>query len=170
MEPRPRAGFCVYGFRTLLVLPSESDVLEFIGAHSSVLVRSRKYPRWNQDEIMSELFMLWAELCEKYGEQMDGRWRGLLKTAGSRRLPDRYQKSLGMKIRRNPKEGMKRRYVSDADLLGAEIKTEYRPEEPLWSAEQMQKARTLLEIAAGSERLQKALRDNGYRGPFPRVD
>ena len=93
-----------------------------------------------------------------------------LKAAAARRFPDQYQKSIGMKIRRDPKEGMKRRYVSDADLLGAEIKTEYSPEEPLWSAEQMQKARTLLEIAARSERLQKALRANGYRGPFPRVD
>ena len=43
------------------------------------------------------------------------------------------------------------------------------PEEPLWSAEQMQKARTLLGLAAGSERLQKALRVSGYRGPFPRA-
>ena len=65
---------------------------------------------------------------------------------------------------------MRRKYVSDADLLGPETKSEYSPEEPLWSAEQMQKARTLLELAAGSERLQKALRANGYRGPFPRVD
>ena len=147
--------------------PSESDVLEFISSHASVLVRDRKYPRWTQAEIVSELFILWAGLADKYGEQMDGRWRGLLKTAAARRFPDQYQKSIGMKIRRDPKEGMKRRYVSDADLLGAGIKTEYSPEEPLWSAEQMQKARTLLEIAGRSERIQKALRDNGYRGPFP---
>ena len=147
--------------------PSKSDVLEFISAHASVLVRDRKYPRWTQAEIMSELFILWSGLADKYGEEMDGRWRGLLKTAAARRFPDQYQKSIGMKIRRDPKEGMKRRYVSDADLLGAEIKTEYSPEEPLWSAEQMQKARTLLEIAGRSERIQKALRDNGYRGPFP---
>ena len=152
------------------MLPSESDVLEFIGAHASILVRDRKYPRWTQAEIMSELFILWAGLTEKYGEQLDGRWRGLLKTAGSRRLPDRYQKSIGMNIRRDPKDNMRRKYVSDADLLGPETKSEYSPEEPLWSAEQMQKARTLLELGAGSERLQKALRANGYRGPFPRVD
>ena len=149
------------------MLPSESDVLEFISSHASVLVRDRKYPRWTQAEIVSELFILWSGLADKYGQEMDGRRRGLLKTAAARRFPDQYQKSIGMKIRRDPKEGMKRRYVSDADLLGAEIKTEYSPEQPLWSAEQMQKARTLLEIAARSERLQKALRDNGYRGPFP---
>ena len=152
------------------MLPSESEVLEFIGAHASILVRDRKYPRWNQTEIMSELFILWAGPAEKYGEQMDGRWRGLLKTAGSRRLPDRYQKSIGMNIRRDPKDNMRRKYVSDADLLRPETKSEYSPEEPLWSAAQMQKARTMLELAAGSERLQKALRANGYRGPLPRVD
>ncbi len=119
---------------------------------------------------MSELFILWSGLAEKYGEQMDARWRGLLKTAAARRFPDQYQKSIGMKIRRDPKEGMKRRYFTDAELMGPDVQTEYSPEEPLWSAEQLQKARTLLELAAGSERLQKALRDNGYRGAFPRYD
>ena len=152
------------------MLPSESDVLEFISAHASKLVRSRKYPRWTQAEIVSELFILWSGLADKYGQEMDGRWRGLLKTAAARRFPDQYQKSIGMKIRRDPKEGMKRRYFTDAELMGPDVKTEYSPEEPLWSAEQMQKARTLLELAAGSERLQKALRANGYKGPFPRVD
>ena len=150
--------------------PTEAEVLEFIGAHASILVRDRKYPRWNQTEIMSELFILWVGLIEKYGEKMDGRWRGLLKTAGSRRLPDKYQKFIGMKIRRDPKDNMRRKYVSDADLLGPEAESEYTPEEPLWSAEQTQKVRTRLELAAGSEQLQKALRANGYRGPFPRVD
>ena len=167
MGPRFTAGFCVCWFRTFLVQPTDDEVLEFIASHASVLTRDRKYPRWEPSEIMGELFILWAGIKDRYGETLDGRWRGLLKTAGARRLPDIYQKSLGNKIRRNPKTGMKRTYVSDADLMHAVKPIEYTPEDEPWSRAELEAARRVLDEAARSQAIQAALRQRGYNGPFP---
>ena len=104
---------------------------------------------------------------------MNARWRGLLKTAAKRRFPGLYQRFLGNKLRDQNVEGKskgKRSYVSDLDVLGRIRPTSYDPNEAVWDETQREQARAILEMAGRSPRLQKALRTNGYRGPFPRVD
>ena len=153
--------------------PSPQDVEDFILTHASVIVRGPCYPLWDVGDIRSELWLLWSKIEERYGDDLHSRWRGLLKTAAKRRFPDLYQRFLGNKVRRENVDGKskgKRSYVSDLEVLAPIVPTSYDPNEAVWDETQREQARTILEMAGRSPSLQKALRANGYRGPFPRVD
>ena len=153
--------------------PSPQDVEDFIFTHASVIVRDRRFPLWDVGDIRSELWLLWSSIEAKYGDELNARWRGLLKTEAKRRFPDLYQRFLGNKVRRQNIEGKskgKRSYVSDLDVLARIKPTSYDSNKAVLDETQREQARAILEMAGRSPRLQKALRANGYRGPFPRVD
>lgn len=95
-------------------VPSDQQVMEYLTAYAARVQIARKFPRWSRDEIIAECWLIWAGLVEKYGDELDARWRGLAKQAFNCRLPDRYQRSLGKKIRRTPGHG--RTYHTDQEL------------------------------------------------------
>ena len=94
--------------------PTDEQILEYLNVYASKAQRERKYPLWSRDEIISECWLIWSAIVIRYGDEIDSRWRQLAKPAFNRRLPDRYQKSLGKKIRRT--KDHKRSYHSDQDL------------------------------------------------------
>ena len=94
--------------------PTDKDVMEYLTAYAIKVQIARKFPRWSRDEIIAECWLVWSGLVTKYGDDLDERWRGLAKQAFNWRLPDRYQRSLGKKIRRTPGHG--RTYHTDKEL------------------------------------------------------
>jgi len=94
--------------------PTDKDVMEYLTAYAIKVQIARKFPRWSRDEIIAECWLVWSGLVRKYGDDLDERWRGLAKQAFNCRLPDRYQRSLGKKIRRTPGHG--RTYHTDKEL------------------------------------------------------
>ena len=94
--------------------PTDKDVMEYLTAYAIKVQIARKFPRWSREEIIAECWLVWSGLVTKYGDDLDERWRGLAKQAFNCRLPDRYQRSLGKKIRRTPGHG--RTYHTDKEL------------------------------------------------------
>ena len=92
-------------------------------------------------------------------------------TAQDRRQPPvarPLSKSIGMNIRRDPKDNMRRKYVSDADLLGPENQIGIQARGT--ALERRADAEGQNAVAVGGRLQHSKARANGYRWPFPRVD
>tara|TARA_R110002020_G_scaffold44446_5_gene128194 strand:+ start:1686 stop:2105 length:420 start_codon:yes stop_codon:yes gene_type:complete len=94
-------------------LPAENDVVEFLREFAE-RTNHTKFPLWTVEDIVSEGWLLWANVRAKYNDKVDSRWRGLLTVVMQRRLPEIYQKSLGKKCRRGKDHS--RKYFTDAQL------------------------------------------------------
>lgn len=93
--------------------PTENEVVEFLHEFAE-RTNFTKFPRWTLEDIVSEGWLLWAKVRDKYKDDLDQRWRGLLTVVMQRRLPEIYQKSLGKKCRRGKDHS--RMYFTDAQL------------------------------------------------------
>ena len=93
--------------------PTENEVVEFLHEFAE-RTNFTKFPRWSLEDIVSEGWLLWAKVRDKYKDDLDQRWRGLLTVVMQRRLPEIYQKSLGKKCRRGKDHS--RMYFTDAQL------------------------------------------------------
>ncbi len=94
-------------------LPNENDVVQFLREFAE-RTNHTKFPLWTVEDIVSEGWLLWANVRAKYQNRVDQRWRGLLTVVMQRRLPEIYQKSLGKKCRRGKDHS--RSYYTDAQL------------------------------------------------------
>ena len=75
------------------------------------------------DQISAQVFLEIMKVRDKYKDDLDQRWRGLLTVVMQRRLPEIYQKSLGKKCRRGKDHS--RMYFTDAQLHDRQRQTQH---------------------------------------------